>query len=408
MKITFLGQGFESISKNSVGNHLIQFLADKEFHSFFGICAFASEAGVFGLSEHFQSAKQNFKNLNLIVGIDQEGTSKEALEEILNLDIDSYIFYQNESPIFHPKIYLFEGDQGVKLIVGSSNLTGRGLFTNVESSLLVEFDNDDKEGFVLLTELKTYYNSLFDYSDPNLFKISRKVIDDFIADGIVPEELERRKLFNKKSSKVGISASSSPNSLEIPKRETAKIPSIFPYKQRVITFRTNQATVAPQQITSPSTVISPGLPSIIVPPMTLIWQKLSLSKSDAQQVPSGTAITANLKLSQAKFEANGITIDQTTYFKNQVFNNLIWVQTKANKDSYEEAFCSFEITILGKPIGVYTLKLSHDPGRIAGQGNTPTWLHWGNSLLPFLQQTNITGRTFNLYQAGQAFFIEVI
>lgn len=143
-------------------------------------------------------------------------------------------------------------------------------------------------------------------------------------------------------------------------------------------------------------------------PRFLVWQKLSLSKSDAQDVPAGTAITANLKLSQARFRINHIIIDQKTYFRNQVFNNLSWIQTKPNNNSYEESHCPFDITILGNPIGIYTLKLSHDPVRIAGQGNTPTWLHWGNTVLPFLQQTNITNRTLNLYQAGQSFFIDIV
>ena len=410
MKITFLGQGFESNSVNAIGKYLIKYLNQQDYHSFTGISAFASEAGIFGLSGHIQSAKAVFKNLSLIVGIDQEGTSREALEEILNLHINSYIFYQSEAPIFHPKIYLFEGDKEVKLIIGSSNLTGRGLFTNVESSLLIEFGITDKEGLALLTELKTYYNSLFNYSDANLFKISHTIIDDFIAQGIVPDETVRRKLYSKKNSAGGTITTSNANSVTVPKRATAKIPSAFPIKARTVAVgpRTNQATTTSSPISALPTVVIPSSAAVIILAKILVWQKLSLSQSDAQQVPSGTAITANLKLSQARFKVSNVIIDQTIYFRNQVFNNLTWVQTKANNNSYEEAFCPFDITILGNPIGVHTLKLSHDPVRIAGQGNTPTWLHWGNSLLPFLQQTNITGRTFNLYEANQAFFIEIV
>ncbi len=96
MKISFLGQGLENASVNAVGNHLMNFLSSKAFDTFTGISAFASESGIFGLSECIKSACNNFKSLNLIVGIDLEGTSKEALEEILGLNINSYIFYQQE------------------------------------------------------------------------------------------------------------------------------------------------------------------------------------------------------------------------------------------------------------------------------------------------------------------------
>lgn len=408
MTIKFLGQGFEATSINAVGNYLIDYLNQTTFHSFTGISAFASEAGIFGLAGHILNAKQNFqapKKITLIIGIDQQGTSKEALEEIKNLNVESYIFYQSENPIFHPKVYLFEGDQHTKLILGSSNLTGTGLFTNVEGSLLVEFDNNDQEGTTLLNQLKTYYQTLFNLTDPNLFQISDSVIADFIAKGIVPDESTRRRIFNAKSPNSGQSSTNQQgSSFNIPQRSVATIPPSFPRKPRTTSTSISVAAVTSTQATNIQQ--APTIP--VVQNKVLVWQKLSLSQSDAQRVPAGTAITANLKLSQAKFQSNGVLIDQKTYFRNNIFQNLTWVHTKANNNSYEEAFCSFDITILGNAIGVHTLKLSHDPVRIAGQGNTPTWLHWGNTLIPFLQQNNITGKTLKLYKDGQNFFIEIV
>lgn len=411
MRTTFLGQGFESSSVDAVGNYLIQYLSGQDFHSFTGICAFASEAGIFGLSGHIQTAKAVFKNLSLIVGIDQEGTSKEALEEILNLNIDSYIFYQNEAPIFHPKIYLFEGDKEIKLIVGSSNLTGRGLFTNVESSLLIEFDITDTEGTALLTNLKTYYKTLFDFSDNNLFKISQVVIDDFNARGIVPDESERKRIYSaKKASATPTTATPSSNTVTVPRRTTARIPANFPVRSRVATsggvIQQPSTIVTPPSVQPAAVIVQP----IAIPPQPriLVWQKLSLSRSDAQFVPAGTNGTGNLKLSQAGFKLTGLLINHNTYFRNQVFQNLSWAKTKPTSTSYEETICNFDITIMGTTYGIQPIKLSYDPIRISNQANTPSWLHWGNTLMTLLQQTNVTGRTLNLYQTGQSFTIEIV
>lgn len=410
MKTTFLGQGFESSSVDAIGNYLIQNLNRQDFHSFTGISAFASEAGIFGLSGHIQTAKAVFNNLSLIVGIDQEGTSTEALEEILNLNIDSYIFYQNEAPIFHPKIYLFEGDKEIKLIVGSSNLTGRGLFTNVESSLLIEFDTTDTEGTALLTNLKTYYKTLFDFSDNNLFKISQAVIDDFNARGIVPDENERKRIYStKRASATPTTTTTTTNTVTVPRRTTARIPANFPVKPRV--------AIAGGPIQQPSTIVTPPpvQPAVVVQPIAtppqprlLVWQKLSLSRSDAQFVPAGTNGTGNLKLSQAGFRLNGLLINHNTYFRNQVFQNLSWAKTKPTSTTYEETICNFDITIMGTSYGIQPIKLSFDPIRISNQANTPSWLHWGNTLMTLLQQTNVTGRTLNLYQTGQGFTIEIV
>lgn len=407
MKITFLGQGFESSSVDAIGNYLIQYLNRKDFHSFTGISAFATEAGIFGLSGHIQIAKSVFKNLSFIVGIDQEGTSKEALEEILNLNIDSYIFYQSEAPIFHPKIYLFEGDKETKLIVGSSNLTGRGLFTNVESSLLIEFDNTDKEGCTLLTNLKTYYKTLFDYSDNNLFKISQIVINDFNARGIVPDEIERRRIYNTKKVSTTPATTLNTNAIAVPVRRTAKIPANFPAKPPASATSSTQHSIT---ITPPVKSLQTARAPIVPQASFLVWEKPSLSKSDARQVTPGstTKITGNLKLTQAGFHMNNIIIDQTTYFRNQIFNQLAWGHPRPNDNSYEEAYCTFDITILGNPIGFHNLKLSHKPSRVSGQGNVPTWLHWGNTVKPFLHQYNVTGKTLSLYQTGQNFSIEIV
>ncbi|MCF6352826.1 MAG: phospholipase D family protein [Cyclobacteriaceae bacterium] len=394
MKISFLGQGIEPTSKNAVGHLLVKYLKEKKFNSFTGFSAFASEAGIYGLSGHINFAKKNFKKLTIIVGIDQGGTSKEALEEILSLNIESYIFYQKESPIFHPKFYLFEGTSEIKIILGSSNLTGTGLFTNIESSLLIEFNQTDKDGLALLSELKTYYKSLLNFSDPNIFKIDNKVINDFFLDGIVPDEATRKRNYSKgTSSTVGNKSKKS----KVPKRSVPKVPSnIFPSKNKN---------------SKPKTVI-PAVPVVPVSTATtsknLVWKKLKLSNSDAQDVPAGTAITGNLKLAQAKFKVGTKVIDQKTYFRNQVFNKLNWVKTKPHSATYEEAFGVFDISISGKPIGKFTLKLSHDSSRVAGQGNTPTWLHWGRTVIPVLQKNSLSGKTLNLYEVNQNFLIDIV
>ncbi|SEW24705.1 PLD-like domain-containing protein [Chitinophaga sp. YR573] len=404
MKISFLGQGFEDKSVNAVGNHLVNFLSLTGFDSFTGISAFASESGVYGLSGFLNAAKNNFKHLNLIVGVDLEGTSKEALEEILALNINSYVFYQQEQPVFHPKIFLIEGAKETKIIIGSSNLTRGGLFTNVESSMLIEFDLNDKEGLALLSELKSYYQSLFDFSDPNLLKVSTSIIAELFSKGIIPDETTRRSNYAKRLTGTSSGSSASTSTVIIQKRATAKVPSTFPSKPK--TAGSSNATTSPQTIAQ----------STITPPIinqaqqrVLVWQKLSLSRSDAQSVPTGTNGTGNLKLSQASFRLNGVLINHNTYFRNQVFQHLGWARTKPTSTTYEETICNFDVTILGTSHGLQPIKLSYDPIRISNQANTPSWLHWGNVLMSILQQTNVTGRTLNLYQLGnQSFSIEIV
>ncbi|MCF8243748.1 MAG: phospholipase D family protein [Saprospiraceae bacterium] len=197
MNITFLGQGFLPDGNSPVGEYLMKFLLEEDFHSFTGFSAFASEAGVVGLSDHFKKAKEKFENLTLIVGVDQKGTSKEALDAILDLDISAHIFYQLSFPIFHPKIYLFEGEQRTELIIGSSNLTTQGMFINVEASLLVSIDNGDEADRKVVDDLKAYFNGLFELSDPNLQPLTVELIEELVAQKVVPTESERKQQHDK-------------------------------------------------------------------------------------------------------------------------------------------------------------------------------------------------------------------
>lgn len=391
MRVTFLGQGFEPTSPNSVGNKLMDFLSSSDYNSFFGISAFASAAGVKGLSTYLEIARPNFQDLTIIVGIDQNGTSVEALEEILALSINSYIFYQNEPPIFHPKIYLFEGNNHNKIILGSSNLTANGLFSNHEGSLMVEFDSTDTDGLQLLNEIKDYYSTLFDLSDPNLFEINRGNIDSFLTDGVISREPTRVQQ-NKKVRQTGT------RTINIPNRLTPKIPPEFrrPRKSQGTTSTAIIQTTSNGEETS----YERG---------DLVWTKESLSRSDAQMVPAGSNPTGNLKLSQAGFHSGGILIDQTVYFRNSVFNHLTWNHPKTANPNFEESHIWVLFTIAGNNYEPVHIRLSHDIARIAGQGNTPTWLHWGPEMTPIISSLNLNGRRLDLFRTDNPahFIIEI-
>lgn len=386
MKITFLGQGFESESKKSVGNTIIQLFKENKFSSFTGISAFASEAGAVGLSECIASGVKFYKTLNLIVGIDQEGTSKKALKEINDLGINSYIFYQKESPIFHPKIYLFEGENDTTLIVGSSNLTARGFFGNVESSLMVEFKNDNAEGVKLLKEVKDYYSTLFDFTDPNLFKISPEVINQFVNEGIVPT----RKVWKKKHKKhTSNKTPQGENDLVIPKRPTVKIPSNF--KGRHKTNETVSKIVQELEIGKDFKFEDKEN-------YKLVWESGPLMERDLN-IPKGksTNATGSMLIKKGLLK----DIDQRHYFRDVIFSNLIWnFDDKPNTSHIERAFAKIRLVVEGFDYGTYTMKLSHDTKTDTShykKKNSMTSLSWGETK-DIIRRDELLGKSAKLFR----------
>lgn len=138
---------------------------------------------------------QKGSQIRIVLGIDMEGTSKEALEEVLSWNIDARIV-KNRFPgsTFHPKIYLFEHDKQADILIGSNNLTEGGFYKNLECSLQITYD---------FPEDKTNYDDamvdLFRFLDPqdSLCQIlSEELITKLINRGDIIPLLEAKKKRN--------------------------------------------------------------------------------------------------------------------------------------------------------------------------------------------------------------------
>lgn len=382
MKITVLGQGFNSSSDNSVGSLLIKFFSQMDFHKFTGFSAFTSPSAITGLSKHINNAKKYFKSITIITGIDKKGTSKEALEALQKLKIRSYIFHHPSSTIFHPKIYLFEGFEKSELIIGSSNLTSRGLFTNIETSILISIDNSIETDKKIIDQLKDYYKEIFDLTDPNIKKITKSLISELVIRNIVPPEIERDSAYDKEESYEKKETEKFIIKI-FPKREVAKMPVEFRGKSK------------------PKLKVQKSTKERKIPKIEqsefgkLVWRRKKLPASSVQASGVGTNPTGGLRLVQAKFIYKGDKIDQTTYFRNALFGKYLWKKIRSNP-FVEAAAIPFEITIKGKFLGKFILEVRHKPSGEAGQHNYTTSISW-SELGNIIRDENLTGRRLDLY-----------
>lgn len=375
MKIEFLGQGFESASENSVGNHLMKLLADNRFKSFFAMTAFTSLAGINGIRKHLENAT-HLEDVTIITGVDQKGTSQEALQALLELNIKSYVFFvPPPSPIFHPKIYLFEGEKSTELIIGSSNLTANGLFTNIEASILLSIDNQKDTDKKITEDLKLYFNGLFKYNDPNLKLLTGDLIAELLKAQIVPTEAERKDIQEKSDRSTKIETQIILSKI-FPKRVAAQIPKNFRPDKKATTQRSskNQATAI------------------------LLWESGPLSERDLN-IPKGSNTNPTGSMLFKKGRTEGI--DQRHYFRNVVFSSLNWVfDTRTGSTHLEKAAALFRIIIMGKDHGNFALTLTHNPRtntRSYEQKNSMTAISWGEAKSLIARETLI-GKSAKLYR----------
>lgn len=251
MNIKFLGQGLGN-TENTVADILLKSFLNKKFNKFSCFVAFASFAGVEGLSETIKKSKDHIKEFNIFIGIDQRGTSKEALEALLNLDINTKIYYTVSHIIFHPKIYIFEGEKICRIIVGSANLTQPGLFQNIEGSLMIDCDNPPEfKEICLKNQILKYFKMFFNTTNNNIKSLDSELLKYLINIELVPEDSERKTIHETK--KLSEEDESNKQIIQIKERfppiKIAKPPDDFKIKkQKNQQVSTSIKSITPLQI----------------------------------------------------------------------------------------------------------------------------------------------------------------
>lgn len=339
MDIKLLGQGYNGDINTSVVGELIELLGDCSFTKFTCLVAFASYSGVSGLTDKIHEAQERGLEVNVIVGVDQMGTSKEALDELIMWNANTYVFHSKSSPIYHPKIYLFENNDEFAVIIGSNNLTEFGLLQNVECSVLIR----DSKANILYTQLYSYWGKLINRTDPTLLKVTKENIQQLSEAKLIPSESVRTS--RHESSK---------------KRESAegKTPTVFkklPYSKRPKGF-TPKRILLKQQVVSAQTTknveIVTNLNEILIaeiPKSGNRWKQVNFAK-DLYNNFWGYAYNTSRTIFVASLELDGTLGELKTKSLVSVSSDNHRVEITCGESQYPTD---------GKPIGIY-VKTSSD------------------------------------------------
>jgi hypothetical protein len=164
-------------------------LQDDRFKDFRVTVAYARSGPLYRLQDLLQAWRTAGKTSAAILGLDQQGTSKDALELALAL-FDRVYVTQEAGITFHPKIYLFKGEHHAQAFVGSNNLTVGGTEKNFEAAVQLEFDLPaDAAG---LATLESAWNELLPASCPATVELSPALLAQLVADNVVLEEKAMR------------------------------------------------------------------------------------------------------------------------------------------------------------------------------------------------------------------------
>jgi HKD family nuclease len=174
VRVRFLqaGQGFVNEIRKSI-------LEYKEIQI---AVAFVKEDGLNEIFESLKTALSHEREIKFIVGASSDLgiTDSGVLERLLKLKNkhDGFLvrFYNN--PGFHPKLFIFRKGKSVKIIVGSSNLTGGGVEKNVEANLVIETTQNHKIYQTIISEFDNWYD-VADELDDDFVKYYKRRCNGF-------------------------------------------------------------------------------------------------------------------------------------------------------------------------------------------------------------------------------------
>lgn len=171
-----------------LGNRLIELLDSSEYHTFNIVVAFAKNSGVLRLKDSLESFRKRGGTVNVYVGVDLGGTSYEALSALLIHTDSLNIVHSEKGQTFHAKIYQFLGAKKSLVVVGSHNLTGGGLWSNFESSVIIAVDNSHSNNSPILNGVVEYVGNLNSLKESRMSISSQDDIDKLLDNGYVFKE----------------------------------------------------------------------------------------------------------------------------------------------------------------------------------------------------------------------------
>ena len=177
-----------------MGDWITRLLASEtpRFEIFRACVAFAKASGVLRLAPSLQRFMDRGSRVEIVVGIDEDITTRQALELVMQFSTVAYVF-NNPAATFHPKVYLFEiPDQQAVAFVGSSNLTVGGLYTNYEANLGVDLDLTQPADRESYRRICAIFANACDTISGNALRLDATTIEQLAQSGAVGDEARSR------------------------------------------------------------------------------------------------------------------------------------------------------------------------------------------------------------------------
>lgn len=336
--------------------------------------AFMTAAGVSLLEGVLQPIAAQTR---IFVGIRNGVTTVQGIQKALEIGCETFMVDTGtRQRIFHPKLYYARSAAQARLLLGSANLTMGGMRTNIEASVLQDFDTVADAAF--LGDLEGKMAAMIaDYPEHVIRAVDDAQLADLLRSGRLIDERKARP-----PEPAGSSADRSLDS--VPK----------------MNLHTSPENVARPPAPPAAAVVLAGAAAAPIARARLeqVWESEGLTERHLN-IPTGpnTNRTGSMLFGLGAWEG----IDQQRYFRNDVFAALAWTPDPAPAKAHlERAWASFRIVIKDLDYGKFRMKLTHNSlytPAIRAARNSKTQLHWGE-VRPMVARRDLLGSTLHLFR----------
>jgi HKD family nuclease len=202
MNVRLLLQPFDSQGVLSrLGVELTAQLASGIYNQVHILSAFVTSSGTLRLCPALAPVAQAGGRVHALIGVNNGLTSMQAVADLHAAGVDVLGFHTGGSILYHPKVYLLRGMNRAWLSIGSSNLTGDGMYRNIEANTIIELDLDLPGDLQVANKTKAWFQRFRNTYAQNALVISPEAIQGLVQSGTLTDEVAKAR--QRRSTRAG-------------------------------------------------------------------------------------------------------------------------------------------------------------------------------------------------------------
>lgn len=129
-------------------------------------------------------------SVRALIGVNNGLTSMQAVADLHAAGVEVLGLHTGGSVLYHPKVYLLSSADRAWISVGSSNLTGEGMYRNIETNTVIELDLAIEVEKHVLDEMLAWFQYFQDTYRRNTIRIAPESIQGLVVSRILTNEIE--------------------------------------------------------------------------------------------------------------------------------------------------------------------------------------------------------------------------